>query len=1531
MGSAFSLIIGKKEYYRPVMPGLNLSFGSGKKDNISISDMQPKQIVISTTGNGIAVTAKPPYQSIAAVQTNRPVLLHPNGSALIFCTTLAGKSGAVFRLPYNGTVRGGRAEDNHIRITFPFISKKHFMIRCSNGSYSIEDTGSLNGVFVNGNKVSAAPLRSGDVISIFTCRITLTEGELHFENVGSSLYLKRISEENAQDKVRHYDNSRRHMLYHRSPRTRERLPQDMIVLSTPPQLPGGGGGYGLMGSMGYLASNAFMMAMSMVGGSFSPAFLLARSAGMIPSVINMFRSAKMNKKQKAELEEYERLCVEKYENYIREQKAKINHAADIQRRIITSENPSPEECVAIMSELRKKLWERSPRDSDFLTVRIGMGYEKLCVDVKSRADLNAFQMQTSEMEQMSAQIIEETKYVDNVPSRVSLIDNNTLGIVGDRTDVLSLVRNMLIELTTFQDFKDVKLVGIFDEREQGRWAFMRWFPHIWDDDKQFRYLAFDEERVRSLCEILDDLIKKRMRESRNDYNNKKKTILPHYVILLGSRNQIMREPIYSILSSLPDDIGVSVIYLFDDIYNLPPDCQYIIEVGKESISYNRDCYDERVYFTPDSLVTRKDMDKFSRRMAAIETEEIHADADIPSSVSFLEGYGVQRVEDLDILNRWDRSHRSESLAAPVGMMANRKLFNLDIMDSDGCHGPHGLVAGTTGSGKSEFLQSWILSMAVSYHPYDVNFVIIDYKGGGMADLLEPLPHVVGKITNIDTDISRTLLSLQGERDRREKLFSKCGVNNIKKYQKAFYAGVAKIRLPHLVIVIDEFAELKREEPDFMRDLVSLARVGRTLGIHLVLATQKPGGVIDDQIDSNSKFRVCLKVQDVTDSREMLKRPDAARITQSGRAYVRVGEDEIFEQFQSLYSGAVYTGGTNQHGMAENLVRVVDVNGQKIQSLPKKKRDESLIDELTAVTKEINRVSERSGIEKLRGPWLPPLAQRLPLSRLHPDHIFDGQEWQEQKEYLRVPIGMYDAPYDQLQDVLFMDFEEQGHIAVYGIPGSGKTVLVETLLFSAGLKYSPHDLQIYILDFSSWMLREFQDMPHIAGIIRNDEEDRITRFSLNIKKEFDRRKALFLKHTVNSLSAYREHVSDDLPPILVVIDNILPVFNQMGALEELLYLLGSSGAAYGIHILYTANSTMGIPYKFTQLIKGAVALQLSDKGDYSQIVGQLNGIKPPYLAGRALLKNNPPIVFQTCVCFDEQNDRERFEKLQESILEMKRAWNGHEGQAENDLDEVSSFRPFADGEINYKVISSKQSSDLRNSYREPSKLPVGYDDDRQIRTVDLDSNYCLLLSAHERSTLDPYFAELADMLISSDQNEVYLIDGKDAMLREKANYVKSYSSYNEAASTEKTLTEIAMHLNQRKLQKSMQGLMAGSDSDTASEKRICIICADLPAISAFLTTSGKKMLWNIIRKSEGLNVALIFAGARGELLSLEEGNILLGAIKEENNAIFLDGTPDDYAFFNTALVNVGIETAHKNNVCLVLNGQAEWLSYANKEV
>ena len=254
----------------------------------------------------------------------------------------------------------------------------------------------------------------------------------------------------------------------------------------------------------------------------------------------------------------------------------------------------------------------------------------------------------------------------------------------------------------------------------------------------------------------------------------------------------------------------------------------------------------------------------------------------------------------------------------------------------------------TGSGKSEFIMTYILSLAVNYHPYEVAFVLIDYKGGGMAKTFEILPHTAGIITNLDrAAINRSLISIQSELRRRQAIFAEAskesGISNIDiyKYQKMYREGTVTEPLQHLFIISDEFAELKTQRPEFMTQLVSAARIGRSLGVHLILATQKPSGVVDDQIWSNAKFKACLKVQDKADSMDMLKRPEAAELQDTGRFYLQVGYNELFKMGQSAWSGAPYYPADKVEQQVDDSVDVIDNTGRVIQSA-KMERQKSVV-------------------------------------------------------------------------------------------------------------------------------------------------------------------------------------------------------------------------------------------------------------------------------------------------------------------------------------------------------------------------------------------------------------------------------------------------------------------------------------------------------------------------------------------------------------------------------------------------------------
>lgn len=453
---------------------------------------------------------------------------------------------------------------------------------------------------------------------------------------------------------------------------------------------------------------------------------------------------------------------------------------------------------------------------------------------------------------------------------------------------------------------------------------------------------------------------------------------------------------------------------------------------------------------------------------------------------------------------WMNTDVITSLSVPIGMGEQGKVICLDTHEKQ--DGPHGLIAGMTGSGKSELLMTFILSLALKYPPWEVAFFLIDYKGGGMSSAFQSLPHVIGSISNLSGDlIDRAFLSIRSENERRQRLFLAAGVNNISDYHRGFRKGYPGCMepLPHIYLIVDEFAQLKKDQPDFMQELLSLSRIGRSLGIHLILCTQKPTGSVDNSIMTNSRFRIALRLQDPMDSKELLRRSDAADLKNPGRAILQVGNDETFLHFQSAYTGAPVTenhqvaylvdgygrrlrdSDVNAYG---RCLRESDVNAygrcltespaRDSFNFPPADRTSQTISEecspgkpsengLSYLLRCINLmhasfpVSENHRVRQL---WLNPLPEVIEAQDLMGMVI-------RSEAKPGIPIGIYDDPKRVKQGPYFLDINA-GHIFICGMPRSGKSTLLHTYL--SGYPSGLCPMKVVIIDFGGGMLREFEE-------------------------------------------------------------------------------------------------------------------------------------------------------------------------------------------------------------------------------------------------------------------------------------------------------------------------------------------------------------------------------------------------------------------------------------------------------------------------
>ncbi|MCL2461980.1 MAG: type VII secretion protein EssC, partial [Defluviitaleaceae bacterium] len=919
---------------------------------------------------------------------------------------------------------------------------------------------------------------------------------------------------------------------------------------------------------------------------------------------------------------------------------------------LSSTNPSPADCAAIAARLDRRLWERSAYDADFLEVRVGSGGAPSNVSVK--IPQTQLLLEDDPLILEAKKLRERHGVLSGVPVTVPFADARIAGLAGSRDAIQKTVWTIITGVAAHHSYEDVKIAAVFPERERARWDFLRWLPHVWDENRRSRYAACTSGDAGALLRGLDDILKTRSRSA--DDKKAAKPPTPHFFVILADKALAESAGV----ALLPDSpaMGMTVVYAYGDMRLLPGECRTIIECGDKACSVYDKTGGGRVAFSPDK-VSPEMMDSFARSLAPVRFKTAVKKAAMPDYVPLLAGFGVNSAEELDVLGRWSRSRPFESIAAPIGIRENGEVFAFDIHEKG--MGPHGIVAGATRWGKSETLTTWLLSMALNFHPQEVSFVLIDFKGDGLSGILMDLPHVAGKISNVNdiTSIERNLRSLQGELLRRQRVFMETKQENIHKYQEACRSGRVSEPMPYLIIVIDEFAELKTQFPDQMNGFISIARVGGSLGVYMVLATQSPGGgVVSGQVSANSRFRICLKTSEASESKDIIGTTDAYQITARGRAYIKVGNNEVYEQVQTFYSKAPYNPGSGAKGPSTKI-NVVELDGSRVRPEVYDKTvgaTSADYSEGRAVAQYIKDTAARAGVTGARQVWTEALPERIALAALiQGKEAYKGGVWAAKNGGLSVVAGLVDDPEAQSLYPLVLDFAESGHQAVYGAPQSGKTEFLRTALLSAALLYTPDQLQLLILEFGASVLKPFETLPHTLLVASGNDSDKIRQAGQFLLDQLESRKRRFSEQGVGTLEAYREVAGEAEPALLIAVDNMASLYGMYPELLDTLAVLAREGGGFGMYLLMTANSQGSFMYRVSQYVKCSYALQLTDKADYRQLVGGNGRIEPGHFPGRGFAKG--PLEFQTAICADSDKESERVRRFREQCAEMANAWRG----------------------------------------------------------------------------------------------------------------------------------------------------------------------------------------------------------------------------------------------------------------------------------
>lgn len=1158
-------------------------------------------------------------------------------------------------LPADGEVVFGRKRaepgpgKTSVVIGLPFVSGKHFRLLCTNGRISVQDTGSRNGLFLNGRRVRDAELQESDVLSVLTVRMTYRDQALCIENAGGTVEVFAVPEKRGLQAAHLRRGPDKADEYRRSPRLAVALHREEIALEKPPQA-GGPPQINWLSVLAMPAISIVLMLVLVLALGMSPIMLIMSGVMSAASAVIAIITYR---KQKNRHGKTENVIREKYQQYLSEVECRLKEAHARQKTVLEQSNPSPAECCRIAQEREPRLWERRPEDDDFLTVRLGVGE----IDAEVTAAFQRPQVIIREdvLEGAASNLAEKSRRIPNAPILCSLKSSRHVGIVGSSDAAIRLAGNMLVELAAMHACDELKIVVLTSEQDLPWWSWMRWLPHCAENGEDQRYLFASQEEAEEPIRALEEIVKRRKQEEKERYEPAGSAAVPHYLFVVDDLRWTNTPLICSLLQS-QETLGCSVIYIQEQRNLLPKECGRIIDVRDgRGESYDRRDSAQRVSFVMDGFSFAQS-EQFARSLASL-TMGSGGTAGIPRSVTFLEGCGAETPEALDIPRRWSQAIPFQSLSVPIAVGTNKEVFCFDIHEKQ--HGVNGVVAGMPGSGKTEMVQSWLLSMAVNFSPQDVSFVLIDFKGSGMIAPFRNLPHLAGSISNLDTNIDRNLIAIRSEVQRREALldrYSDQNIKNVNDLNKNYCKGLVPEKLPILLIVIDEYAEFKKVFPDFGAEIDSLTSKGRALGMFVILMTQKPAGVVSAKSEDNLKFRWCLRVANYSASREMLGRPDAARITIPGRAYVKVGEDDVYEQVQAFWSGAPYDPGRRERKRDADVISLVAPDGRMTpcEEIRTGKTGEEQGLEIDVVVRWITEYCRRRGIPSAQRIWTDRLPDQLYLEDILSE-CFGENGWPE-KTHRAVPVGIADDPAHQRQYPLLLDPAKDGHTVIYGVPAAGKTTMLKTFVMSAAMSRRPDEAWVYIMDFGGWNLSVLKELPHVGALANDNEPERIEKMAVLLQELLKERKELFSSAGVGSLSGYRDATGQTIPEIFLVLDNFGPVLKRYPALEPFFIEFTGSGTNYGMYLVATATAYNNVPYKIAQNIKNPVALQMIDKSDYTYLVGKVNSALPAVI-GRGFVKGTPPLEFQAALPARGQNDKSISDRIRHLAAEMNQCWRG----------------------------------------------------------------------------------------------------------------------------------------------------------------------------------------------------------------------------------------------------------------------------------
>ena len=1129
-------------------------------------------------------------------------------------TVVAGPAaGQEFPLPI-GHFLIGRDSANDVTIADPLVSKRHARIEVAATFVELVDLNSANGILVDGGLVQRLRVIPGQSFALGDCEFVVHMVSDFDGSASGDPVLERGGA----------------LMFNRSPRVEERFTgQELDEPRYPRDQPSRLFPWPMLVA-------PILLAVTMFSITQRPASLLIAAASPMMMFGN-FISQKTNIGQRLRKE------AESFEEQFERLEETLYHSHPKEREVRQNEVPAVAVVFDEAMRLGPLLWTRRPEHWNFLALRLGVCESEARTRIKRTETPEALVEYVERVDRLE----ERYRMIDDVPILESLQSVGSIGVAGPTSLASDALRGIAVQLFGTHSPNELVTVALTEPGWANELDWLKWLPHTSSERNPFKEmpLADSASTGTALLSGLEEIVLRRSRESKSArppygadwdpmrYGTDVKRAAEDatfpgqtaILVIITNDAPVDRARLTQILER-GADVGVYALFVAPVVEALPAACRTFVDVSSgladAVVGTVRSGVDYRGVQVEG--VSHAYMTMFAKRLAPVvdSSTVIEDSSDIPNSVSFLSLVGNEVAEDASaVIDRWrqnntiiDRSGAPQSRLKKAGNLraiigqSQTDAMTLDLRSQ----GPHALVGGTTGAGKSEFLQAWVLGMAAAHSPDRVTFLFVDYKGGSaFADCVD-LPHTVGLVTDLSPHlVRRALTSLRAELHHREHLFNRKKAKDLLELEKRRDPETP----PALVLVIDEFAALAGEVPEFVDGVVDIAQRGRSLGIHLIMATQRPAGVIKDNLRANTNLRVALRMADESDSKDVVDDPVAATFPPSlpGRGIAKTGPGRLVP-FQSAYAGG-WT--TDEAQVAE--VKVAELRFGSIQTWEAEQAPESDShdedlgpnDQKRIVATLVNAARE-ARIPAPRRPWLDDLEGAVDLRDL--PVLGDGQ----------VLLGKMDVPERQLQEPAYFYPDKDGSLLVYGTSGSGKSTVLRTIAIAAGFEPAHSNVEVYGLDFGSGALKSLEMLPHVGSIISGDDSERVQRVLRSLAAVLDDRGKRFSAANASSLTEYREITGKDEARILILIDGF-PQFRsewesttaRMPFYQTFMRILGE-GRPLGVHVIASADRSGSVPTAVSANVSRRVVLRLSDESGYAMLNAPKDVLDERSAPGRAIV-------------------------------------------------------------------------------------------------------------------------------------------------------------------------------------------------------------------------------------------------------------------------------------------------------------------------